>query len=133
MRLTKFASVDDPGPDEQQRLGRRMRSYRLRKGMSQRKLADELDVTYQMVQKYENGKSRISAQRVIQMARIFDVTPSDFMADFASLMAGEDHDPFPGRDALSEQERRLLAAFNGIASRAQRHAVLELLERMARG
>lgn len=40
-------------------------------GFSQKKLADCLGVTFQQIQKYENGKNRISAIRLWEVARIF--------------------------------------------------------------
>ena len=42
-------------------IGERVKFYRLVKKLSQRQLGEELGVTSQQVQKYENGTNRISA------------------------------------------------------------------------
>ena len=50
-------------PDDQY-LGERVREARLSLGMTQTELAELLGVSYQQVQKYESGGSRISGARV---------------------------------------------------------------------
>jgi len=51
---------------------------RLLVGLSQTKLGDALDVTFQQIQKYEKGANRIGASRLQQLARVLDVTPAFF-------------------------------------------------------
>jgi len=47
-------------------------------GMSQEKLGDALDLTFQQIQKYEKGANRISASRLQQAAHILQVPISFF-------------------------------------------------------
>ncbi len=54
-------------------VGRRVRERRLALGMSQEKLADALGITFQQVQKYEIGITRVAASRLWDMARILEV------------------------------------------------------------
>jgi transcriptional regulator with XRE-family HTH domain len=42
-------------------------------GMSQPKLAEKMEITFQQVQKYENGKNRVSASRLQQISRTLRV------------------------------------------------------------
>lgn len=58
-------------------LGKRLRTARLQHGITQTDLADALGVTFQQVQKYEQGTNRISAARLFDMANVFDV-PLDY-------------------------------------------------------
>src|SRR6185437_12929258 len=58
----------------------RVRIRRMLIGMSQEKLGDLLGLTFQQVQKYEKGVSRIGAGRLYEIARILDV-PVDFFYD----------------------------------------------------
>ena len=44
-------------------VGSRVRARRILMGMSQERLADQLGVTFQQVQKYEKGANRVSASR----------------------------------------------------------------------
>jgi transcriptional regulator with XRE-family HTH domain len=45
-------------------VGNKVRSYRLALGMSQSKLAEAVDLTFQQIQKYEKVSNRISASRL---------------------------------------------------------------------
>ena len=51
---------------------------RLMLGMSQEKLGDALDLTFQQVQKYEKGTNRIGASRLQQISLILQVPVSFF-------------------------------------------------------
>ena len=50
-------------------IGRRIHSYRIGLGVSRQQLADEIGVTHQQLQKYEKGTNRISAGRLVLIAK----------------------------------------------------------------
>jgi transcriptional regulator with XRE-family HTH domain len=66
------------------RVGERLRSRRLKMGLSQSELGAAAGVTFQQVQKYEKGANRISAGRLIQFAERLGVKPAYFVDGFAS-------------------------------------------------
>ncbi|MET3665945.1 helix-turn-helix transcriptional regulator [Caulobacter sp. 1776] len=66
-------------------VGARIRVLRKLKGVSQEQLADALSLTFQQVQKYENGTNRISASKMWQVATFLKVTPNYFFEDLAAL------------------------------------------------
>ena len=68
--------------DLDQRVGERLRSRRLKMGLSQTELAAAAVVSFQQVQKYERGANRISAGRMIQFAEKLGVTPAYFVEGF---------------------------------------------------
>ena len=47
-------------------------------GFTQEMIADQLRITHQQVQKYESGKNKISADRLWEISRIFNVPIFDF-------------------------------------------------------
>ena len=49
-------------------IGQRVRERRRAIGMSQQELAEQLDVSFQQVQKYERGANRISFSRLVEVA-----------------------------------------------------------------
>ena len=55
-----------------------LRKEREKIHFSQQDIAVRLGVTFQQVQKYENGKNRVPIFMLIQYARIFDITPDVF-------------------------------------------------------
>lgn len=57
-------------------VGVKVRVRRKEIGMSQERLADACGVTFQQIQKYENGNNRISASRIVQIARALQVEPA---------------------------------------------------------
>jgi transcriptional regulator with XRE-family HTH domain len=54
-------------------VGSRLRLRRLELGMSQERLAEQLGITFQQVQKYERGTNRIGASRLHQIALVLQV------------------------------------------------------------
>lgn len=54
--------------------------------MSQRDFADLLSVSVQQVNKYENGRSRVSAARLFRIAELLEVSVTEF---FSSPGTGE--------------------------------------------
>jgi transcriptional regulator with XRE-family HTH domain len=59
-------------------VGSRVRMRRLMLGMSQQKLGEALDLTFQQVQKYEKGTNRIGASRLQHISQILQVPVSFF-------------------------------------------------------
>jgi transcriptional regulator with XRE-family HTH domain len=54
-------------------VGGRVRGLREKAGMSQGALAERLHLSFQQVQKYEQGKNRIGASRLYEFSEIFGV------------------------------------------------------------
>jgi len=61
-------------------IGKKLYFYRKVKGYSQKALGEKLDtpVSFQQIQKYENGTNRISVSRLHQLAKLLDVRINDF-------------------------------------------------------
>jgi transcriptional regulator with XRE-family HTH domain len=70
-----------PNPIDQH-VGRRVRMRRKMLAMSQEKLGAALGLTFQQVQKYEKGATRISASRLQQMSHVLQV-PVEFFFEGA--------------------------------------------------
>src|SRR5690606_13426078 len=64
-----------------QGLGRRIRAHRLMRGVSQETLGQQLGVTFQQIQKYENGANRVSAGRLLQIASFLKIDPAALLVD----------------------------------------------------
>jgi len=68
-------------------VGARVRVRRTLLGMNQTKLGDAIGVSFQQVQKYENGANRISASRLFGLSRMFDVPIEYFFDDMPTAVA----------------------------------------------
>jgi transcriptional regulator with XRE-family HTH domain len=109
-------------------VGRRVRARRLQLGLSQRALGDALGISYQQVQKYEQGISRIGAGRLQQLAEILNVPVSVFFDE--KLGGSQDGD---GMFALLDTaySLRLVTAFTKILDRRIQQRIVELVEQVA--
>ena len=59
-------------------VGIRLRTQRVLCGLSQAKLAKQLGITFQQLQKYENGSVRVSASRLWLASKVLEVPVSYF-------------------------------------------------------
>jgi transcriptional regulator with XRE-family HTH domain len=62
-------------------IGARLKNCRVTVGMTQKRLADEVGVSYQQLHKYEKGKNRISASRLYGLAVALRVPLLSFFPD----------------------------------------------------
>ena len=69
-------------------VAKRLRELRLMSGISQQELGKYLGVSFQQVQKYENGSNRVSSSRLFLVSKILGVDPSYF---FEGLELNEDY------------------------------------------
>ncbi len=68
-------------------VGARVRQRRTLLGMTQTGLGDALGLTFQQVQKYEKGTNRLSASRLFDLSRVFDVPIEYFFDDMPPEVA----------------------------------------------
>src|ERR1700683_4510991 len=109
------------------RLGKRVRAYRLSLGMSQPARTEKVGVTFQQIQKYENGANRMAGGRLKKVAAVLGLP-------IATLLGENENDGNPKIDhslieILSQPYAiRLLRAFLA----KKRLALVKLAERMRR-
>lgn len=71
-------------------IGRRIRERRTAQGLSQTALGQALGVSFQQIQKYENGANRVSASRLYRIAQVLDIDVGYF---FGTPSAGTPQKP----------------------------------------
>jgi transcriptional regulator with XRE-family HTH domain len=99
--------------------------------MSQERLGKEIGVSFQQVQKYENGTNRIGAGRLAEISKVLDVPVAYF---FTGSSGGADGsaDRADSRAILSEPgAQELLQAYAQIGSLTLRNAVVRLARDLA--
>jgi transcriptional regulator with XRE-family HTH domain len=104
-------------------------------GMSQEKLGESLDLTFQQIQKYEKGSNRISASRLYDMSRILDVPVQFFFDDMVRADAGnrgkadKPSGSFEMIEFLSSPDgAQLVRTFSEIESPEVRRNILDLVK-----
>ena len=111
-------------------VGRNVRIFRLQVGLSQTELADKLGVTFQQVQKYENGSNRVSAGKLFTIASILSVP-------ITALFRGSEVAPETKKQSVFDQlaepnTNRLVQAFAKIDREGVRSSVVRLVEVIAK-
>jgi transcriptional regulator with XRE-family HTH domain len=103
-------------------LGQRIRELRRMQGDSQGSLGAKVDLTFQQIQKYENGSNRVSALMLIKLAQALNTTPSDLLriVDYVT-----DEPP------SSTETQQLVEAFSTIRSAETRASILRIVSRLA--
>src|SRR3982751_3541295 len=132
-----MAAKKTPNPIDRH-VGSRVRMRRMMLSMSQEKLGDSLDLTFQQIQKYEKGTNRIGASRLQQIAHILQV-PVSFFFDGPPNAPGQTHDglsdaPSPAyvSDFLATSDGLALTkAFMGIKDAKLRRRIVDLVEQIA--
>jgi transcriptional regulator with XRE-family HTH domain len=119
-------------------VGARVRSRRVELGMSQEKLAAELGLTFQQVQKYERAANRISASRLYWMSKVLDVDVPYFYEGFGESGARSGFAEPPAAtfesDPLQRRETiELVEAFYRIEDQTLRRQMLGLAKSFAAG
>jgi transcriptional regulator with XRE-family HTH domain len=117
-------------------VGARIRMRRKLLGVSQERLAEELGLTFQQVQKYERGANRVSASKLYEIARALHTSVSYFfegLADTAGPAPGTATDaPELMHDLVMTPEGMELAALFPKLKRGRvRRRVLDLVKALA--
>ena len=102
----------------------------LEHGQSQTELADALGITFQQIQKYENGTNRLSAGRAYTAAQHLGVT-LDYFFEGAELPAASQPNP----DLLFENDKQVIAlvrSFVQISDADTRSAVTSFVNSVAK-
>jgi transcriptional regulator with XRE-family HTH domain len=106
-------------------VGGNIRIFRIRRGVSQIDLAEQIGVTFQQVQKYERGINRVGAGRLSRIATALGVSigelfesPGDNLSDSTS----------PLRLLAEPGALRLLKSYARTSDPSVRRAVIELAE-----
>ena len=108
-------------------VGSRIRRFRKGRKMSQAQLGKKLGVTFQQVQKYENGKNRVGASRLQMISTALDVPVGQFFADDAGTTRTSAK-PL----AFDPQALRFAEAFIRLSDRELRNSIIDMVEAMAR-
>ena len=67
-------------------LGKKLRMRRLSLGLTQTKVAQAINVTFQQIQKYEKGTNGVSSIRLLQLSNFLKVPISYFFEDFSEYL-----------------------------------------------
>jgi transcriptional regulator with XRE-family HTH domain len=141
--MPKRSPASRSADDINKRFGARLRMLRDNAGRSQTELGNALRVSFQQIQKYENGTTSISLDRLNELATYFATSVGYLVdhlgvhgaADGATGFAESEQSPYDGEQAgapqvglLSREALALLTAFDRIRDRKLRRALVTMVE-----
>jgi|AACY02.14.fsa_nt_gi transcriptional regulator with XRE-family HTH domain len=115
-------------------VGRRIRQRRKLMKITQERLAEALNLTFQQVQKYERGANRVSASKLYEIATVLCVPVGYFFDDLPDPAAvnGAEAAGRVANDLVTTPDGQELAALYARISRPRvRQQVLQLVRVMA--
>ncbi|WP_280951353.1 helix-turn-helix domain-containing protein [Manganibacter manganicus] len=106
-------------------VGERLRARRQSLGMSQRQTGELIGVSYQQVQKYEQGKNRISLATLVRAAEAMDVPLSFFLEGVGPTL------PQPVWPELNRRDIAIVKALLTVQDQKVRAALRILIRALA--
>jgi len=108
-------------------IGGKIKKRRMELGISQEVLAEILGVTYQQVQRYENGTNRLNVENIQLIAEALFVSISYFFENGKTSIIAEKPLPY-----LPTEESKLLKCFRNIKASSSKNIVLQVARLAAR-
>jgi len=100
-------------------IGAKIKKRRRELGISQENLAETLGVTYQQVQRYENGTNKLNVENIQAVAGILSAPVSYFFESGKASKIAEERATYAVPDEI-----RLLKYFRRIKDRSSRQTVI---------
>ena len=118
-----------------QKIGQRIREIRKGWGLSQIELAERVGISFQQIQKYEKGTTRISVMRLHQIAealgahitRFFEEGESNALVSDVALGYSPEGQDLENIRPLSKEEIALLKLFRKIKNNKLRAGIIKQL------
>ena len=103
-------------------LGKKLRMRRLSLGLTQTKVAQAINVTFQQIQKYEKGTNGVSSNRLMQLSQFLKVPIIYFFQDYKEFK-----DINSGEEANEDLNYSFLSRTFSSLSSTQKQKILQIL------
>lgn len=102
-------------------IGQKIRKFRLAAGLTQEGLAERLEITFQQVQKYERGVTKVNLVKLQQISKILKVPVAAFFQDSTIL-----------EECNTASEVLLLTAFREIKEDHLKASVVDIVTSLSK-
>ena len=109
-------------------LGSKLRMRRLSLGLTQTKVAQAINVTFQQIQKYEKGTNGISSLRIMQLANFLKVPVVFFFEDYPSYKGASVDTGEVEKDGVEDLNYSFLAKLFSTLSEQQKEKIFQVLK-----
>ena len=102
-------------------LGKKLRMRRLSLGLTQTKVADAINVTFQQIQKYEKGTNGVSSSRLLQLSNFLKIPVTYFYENYADSK-------IKSEDSTEDLNYSFLIKTFGKLSESQKLKIIQILK-----
>lgn len=127
MNVSQNTSINNIADPIDAHVGTRLKNRRKMLGISQEKLAKELDITFQQVQKYERGANRVSASKLFYISKALQVPVTFFFEGMVDTADNAYTMPVSSLSTLQENKEKQAENSYAIDDPLQRDETLELV------
>ena len=106
-------------------LGKKLRMRRLSLGLTQTKVAQAINVTFQQIQKYEKGTNGVSSNRLMQLSQFLKIPITYFFEDFKEFKEFKDINS--SEDMSEDLNYSFLSRTFSALSKFQKEKILQIL------
>lgn len=102
-------------------IGAKIKALRRTLGISQEELAETIGVTYQQIQRYENGTNKLNVENIQLIAKALSVTVAALLESDKGAASADKTQP----SAIAD-EQKLLNHFRAIKKAKEKNLVIEV-------
>lgn len=108
-------------------IGEAIRKRRKELGLSQEQLSERVGVSYQQIQRYENGSNMLNVETVQRIARALSMSATAFFETTRTNVAGESAMPYESRE-----EKTLLRNFRDLTAASDKKLAIAIVRRLTK-
>ncbi len=114
-------------------IGEKIRNTRILLGVTQSELANKIGITFQQLQKYENGENRISAATISFLSNFFNTSIVDFFPALRTTNNGVVNEPKKQIPMSNDNKEiiHLLDMFNKIENAPTKTRIVALVKQIS--
>ena len=109
------------------KIGEQIRKRRKELGLSQEQLSEKVGVSYQQIQRYENGGSMLNVENVQRIAKVLAIPVASLFDIEKSYVTAEPATPYS-----SSEEKTLLRSFRNLTARTDKQLAINVVRRLAK-
>jgi len=109
-------------------IGTLIRNRRKELGLSQEQLSEKVGVSYQQIQRYENGGSMLNVENIQRISKALSVPVCSFFESRQQHSA-----TVPAHPYESSEEKLLLKNFRDLIAKSDKQLAITIVRRLAKG
>ena len=117
---------------EPKEIGQKIKKFRKQRELTQMELAERINVSFQQVQKYENGRTQITLHRLSAVAKALNLPITSFLEEKTTLKLSEEPGSYSSQEQIlfrvTKEEVTVLKLFRKIRNKKVKDGILKLFK-----